>query len=149
MPTDPSKPRYRVPKSPKERPRRSKKGTLDLTPEHPGKGWARSLFNVLLTAIVPTILLWWWTVTLSEYKVVFATPVSDVTLDGKPVRLGYANSISIPRTPLDEHRLRYSDAAGKPVEMRLHPSPFDDDAKPLTISGDRATGGLRAETVGG
>ena len=104
---------------------------------------------MFLTAVVPTALLWWWTVTMSAYKVVFASPVTDVTLDGKPVRLGYAKTLSIPRTPLGDHRLKYLDETGKTVELLLHPSPFDDDAKPLTISGNRATGGLRAETVGG
>ena len=32
---------------------------LDLTPEHPGKGWARALAEIFLTAVLPTILLWW------------------------------------------------------------------------------------------
>lgn len=145
MPPDPSEPRYRAPDGKKRRAKRP----LDLTPKPAWRGWARSLLGVFLTAVVPTALLWWWTVTMSAYKVVFADPVSDVTLDGKPVHLNYAKTISIPRTPLGDHRLRYTDGAGRTVEMVLHPSLFDDDTKPLTIREDGARGGLRAETVGG
>ena len=48
-----TEPRHLAPRD-KRRPK-----PLDLTPEHPGKGWARALAGIFLTAVLPTVLLWW------------------------------------------------------------------------------------------
>lgn len=139
-----SKPRYLVPEKRKRQP---KARALDLTPEHPMRGWFRMVARfVVLSTALPYLALWVGSRALNPYRVYFDDRPSSVTLDGHAMALDAANGFDLSRFALGTCRLRYLDGAGRAKAVDLHPR-LGDDGGSLAISDSRVDGAPKAEFV--